>query len=142
MGGTKQITGIEVELRSYSTPYTYENMSIEFAHTTDDIFPDDPAIDWSDMVINDQLTVITFDMVISSNGFQTIDFDENFCYNGTDNLILRVRNNSDDWDSGYGKGYYDFSPAINRAAQAYSDGSYPTGDGNRTNSRINIKFKY
>ena len=142
LGTTKQITGLEVDLRSYTTPYTYDNMSIELAHTTDDIFDDTPAVDWSDMVINDQLTVLTFDMVITSNGYQTITFDNNFCYNGTDNLIIRVRNNKGDWDSGFGRGYYDFSPAISRAAYKAEDDNYPTGNGQRTNNRVNIKFKY
>lgn len=142
-GGERQITGIEMEVQDYITPYTYNNITVNLYHVVEDIFDSAPAIDLSDLTTSDKVTCITGHTVtITANGWITIDFDTNFCYNGTSNLLMEIKNEDGTWVSGYGKGKYDFSPAISRAAHAHADGAYPTGDGTRTNSRVNTKFKY
>lgn len=143
-GGERQITGIEVEVGGYANGYTYNNQNILLYHVTEDIFDSDPAIDLSDLTTSDEtLCKSAFSWVVTSGtGFKSIDFDTNFCYNGTDNLLLVWENRDGSWQSGYGSGRYDFSPAISRAATERQDNIYPTGNGTRSNSRINIKFKY
>jgi len=141
-GGTKQITGIEVEMQGYTTPYTYNNMTVKLGHVVESIFDTTPAVDWSDMTVSNVITATTFNMTINASGFQVITFNTNFCYDGTSNLIIGVDNNDGTWESGFGSGKYNFTPAINRAAYKAQDTTFPTGNGTRNNSRINIKFKY
>ena len=140
--GEIQIEGIEVEVGGYTTPYTYLNQKLYLYHVTEDEFDSSPAIDLSDLTVSDETLVAEFDLVISSNGWQVVDFDTNFCYNGTDNLLMVWENRDGSWSIGFGYGEYDFSPAINRAAYKATDSAYPTGNGTRNNSRINIKFRY
>jgi len=143
LGATKQITGLEFEVTGYSTPYPYNNLEIWLHQTTDSIFPSSsPQINLSDMTISNSVNVATVNLSITSNGWQVINFSTNYCYDGIDNLIVEYRNYDGTWQTGFGSGKYDFSPAISRAAQAQSDPSFPTGTGSRTNSRINTKFKY
>ena len=141
-GNERNIQGIQYEVAGYTTPYTYSNVSVYAAHVVEDIFPSSPAVDNSDMTLSDETLVYSGNLTISSSGFNTLNFSTPFCYNGTSNLLLRFENRDGQWNSGYGWGEYDFSPAISRVAYKYQDNSYPTGTGNRSNSRINIKFDY
>lgn len=139
----RQIEGIEIEVGGYTTPYTYINQNLILYHVQEDTFDSSPAVNLSDLTISDETYVKSgFTFTISSNGYQTITFDENFCYNGTDNLLLVWENRDGSWASGFGHGEYDFSPSISRAAHKEQDTTYPTGDGTRTNGRINTIFKY
>lgn len=142
LGDTKQMTGIEFEVTSYTTPYTYNNLEIWVHHVVEDIFDSSPLVNLSDLTISDTLKVATTNLTISSNGWQTITFDENFCYNGTSNIVLEFRNYDGTWQSGFGRGKYDFSPSISRAAHKATDGQFPTGAATRSNSRVNMRFKY
>ena len=142
LGATKQLTGIEFEVKSYTTPYYYNNLEIWMHHVTESIFDSSPAVNLSDMTISDSIKVATLNLAISSNGWQTITFDDNFCYNGSDNIILEFRNYDGTWGSGFGSGKYDSSPSIDRAAYKAADNNFPSGSGTRSNARVNMKFKY
>ena len=143
VGAAKQITGIEFEVSSYTTPYAYNNLEIWLHQVTNSIFPSTtPQINLSDMTISKSVKVATVNLSIATNGWQTINFSTNYCYDGINNLIVEYRNYDGTWISGYGSGKYDFTPSISRAAYQYSDSSFPTGTGDRSNSRINTKFKY
>ena len=142
MAGTKQITGIEIEIGGYTVPYTYNNQTIKLAHlapaTTQ--FDANPAINWSDMPVSDVTVVKSFNWTISTNGWLVINFDTNFCYNGTSNLILGWENRDGSWTSGYG--YAESTLITNKGAYANQDMAYPTGNGTRYSYRMNIRFKY
>lgn len=142
MAGTKQITGIEIEIGGYTVPYTYNNQTIKLAHlapaTT--TFDFNPAIDWSDMPVSDVTIVKTFNWTISTNGWLVINFDTPFCYNGTSNLILGWENRDGSWTSGFG--YAESTLILSKGAYANQDMSYPTGNGNSLSYRMNIRFKY
>lgn len=64
----RQITGIEVEVGGYSTPYTYLNQNIKLYHVEEEIFDIGPAIDLSDLTVSDELLVKgNYTFTISSN---------------------------------------------------------------------------
>jgi hypothetical protein len=141
LGATKQITGIEVEVSSYTTPYIVNNQTIKIYHISQSIFDSTPAVNLSDLTLLDETIVkASFTFTISPNGWQTINFDDNFCFNGTDNILISWENRDGTWTSGFGNGEY--AVASSKAAHKATDDNYPTGNGTRTNGRINIKFKY
>lgn len=142
IGAARQITGIQIEVAGYTTPYTFNNQTIKMAHlapaTTQ--FDTAPAVDWSDMPVSEVTTVKTFNWTISANGIIDINFDQNFCYNGTSNLIIGWENRDGSWQSGYG-----WAETLNSGgsgAKKYQDTTYPTGNGTRIGSRINLRLKY
>lgn len=136
----KQITSIEFEVSSYTPGYTYDPILIYVAHCAESIFDSDPAVDGSDLTLTDETLVYNDAWTISSNGWQNFNFDNNFCYDGTSNLYVRVENRDGTWQSGYGNGEY--AVTVDRAMRKYQDNSYPTGNGTRYSSRINTKFNY
>lgn len=140
--GEIQITGIEVEVSGYTTPYSYENFEVWLSEVTESTLYDPPAVNGTDMTKANEQMCFQGTFTISSNGFVSINFDTNYCFSGAKNLFVEFRNYDGSWQSGFGHGEYDFSPAISRAGYKATDGSYPTGTGTRTNGRINIKFDY
>jgi hypothetical protein len=136
----RNIQGIQFELAGYTTPYTYNNLSIYMAHCVEDVFPIGPAVDGSDLTLTDETLVWSGNYTISSNGFQSITLDTPFCYNGTSNLYVRFENRDGSWQSGFGWGEY--AVAIDKAMYKFQDTTYPTGFGNEYNSRVNWKFEY
>jgi hypothetical protein len=142
--GGKQINGIELEVKSYTTPYTYNDVKIYLAEVVEDTFDSAPAVDGSDLTITNETLCFEGNITISSNGWQVINFNVgNMCYDRDSgrNLYMRVENRDGTWQSGFGRGKYDASPAISRAMHKATDTNYPTGNGTRTNSRVNTKFK-
>jgi len=142
IGAARQITGIQIQLTGYSTPYTFNNQTIKMAHlapaTTQ--FDAAPAINWSDMPVSDVTVVKSFNWTITANGFIDINFDQNFCYNGTSNLIIGWENRDGNWQSGYG--WAEAIGSTNSGAIAFLDANYPTGNGTRINQRMNLRIKY
>lgn len=138
----RQITGIQIEVGFFSTPYTFNNQTIKMAHlaigTT--TFDSAPAVDWSDMPVTDVTIVKSFNWTILANGIIDINFDTNFCYNGTSNLILGWENRDGSWAVGYG--YGKTIGSSNSGAIKSQDGSYPTGNGTRISNRLNLRLKY
>lgn len=142
--GGKQITGIELEVSGYTTPYTYNNVKIYLAEVVQSEFDSAPAVDGSDLTLSNETLVFDGNITISSNGWKVINFNVgNMCYDRDSgrNLYMRIENRDGTWQSGYGSGRYDFSPAINRAMYKATDSAFPTGNGTRTNSRVNTRFK-
>jgi hypothetical protein len=142
IGAARQITGIQVEMVGYSTPYTFNNQTIKMAHlapaTTQ--FDAAPAINWSDMPVSDVTVVKSFNWTIAANGFIDINFDTNFCYNGTSNLIIGWENRDGSWASGYG--WTKSISSTSSGAQIAIDANYPTGNATRINQRMNLRIKY
>jgi len=140
-GGEKQLTGLEVEVKGYTSGYTYNNFEIWLYEVEEDVFSSPQPVDLSNLTLSNEQLVKTFNWTISTNGFQVWDFDTNYCYSGTKNLMMICRNYDGSWQSGYGWGEYDFSQAISRSFYKATDNYFPTGTGTRTNARINTKFK-
>lgn len=139
--GQIQITGLEVERGSVTAGYPTNNMQIWISEITEEIFDSAPAVDGADLTKSNEVKVFDGNLTWNS-GWNEVTFDTNYCYGGSNNLLVEWRNYDGSWQSGYGHGEYDFSPAVSRAAYKATDDAYPTGDGIRNNSRINTIFKY
>lgn len=143
VGDERQITGIEVEVTGYAANYTFLNQTLKLYHVTQSTFNASPPVNLSDLTVSNATTVKeNFSFVVATNGWQSINFDTNFCYNGTSNLILVWENRDGSWASGFGNGLYDSALSTNKSAYKFQDTTYPTGTGTRASLRINIKFKY
>lgn len=144
----KNITGLQIHMAGYSTGYTYNNQTIKMAHITDSQFGSSVQIlntngDVSGIGgLKDLQTVKTFNWTVTS-GYNNINFQSNFCYNGIDNLLIIWMNKDGSWASGYG-----WAECHSTSAQFLSwykqlDASYPTGFGTRNSAtRPNMKINY
>ena len=142
----KLIHGLEIEMGGYSTPYTYYNQTIKIAHTSDLEFGDNVKTDLTNINNITNLTTVKsgFDWTINSSGYQTIDFDTNFEYNGNDSLLIIWENNDSDWDSGFGYAICHFDNTYVESWYKHQDNSYPSSSyGTKDLSyRPNFKIKY
>ena len=137
-----QITGINIQIAGYSNGYTYNNQTIKLYHVVESVFDNNgQPIDLSNLTIYDETIVKeNFTWTIFGSGWKSFTFDTNFCYNGTDNLLLVWENRDGSWASGFGHGEYEV--AVDKAADDRADNAFPTGNANLvTNARINIQFK-
>jgi len=142
----KLIHGIEIQMGGYTTPYTYYNQTIKLAHTSDLEFGDNVKTDLTNINNVANLTIVkdSFDWTISSSGYQTIDFDTNFEYNGDDSLIIIWENRDADWNSGFGYAVCHFDNTYVESWYKHQDNSYPSSSyGTKDLSyRPNFKIKY
>lgn len=142
MDGAKQITGVEFNHTGFTGGYTYLDQRIFVAHVEESEFSALPMVDLSDLTITDltECKESFTNTLLSPAGFKRFDFDTNFCYNGTSNLILVWENRDGSWASGFGSTR--FTVATNKAAYKYQDDEYPFGVGENSSARPNIKFQY
>jgi len=144
MGGSKQLTGLQVNRASYTLPYTYLNQEIWIGEVSNATFPTStPAVDFSDLTFTSPLVKVknAFTDTITTNGVWTsFTFDTNFCWSGTNNLLVLWKNLDGTWQSGYGTGQAAF--ATNKSMQKASDPSYPTGNGTRGSAPVLYIFNY
>ena len=144
-GVSKQFTGLAYQLNGWTNGYTMPNQNIEIFHTSDTIIKsggtaNDPVND-----IRDKTSVKSNFTFVAQNGttYVQIDFDTNFCWNGTDNVVVRWTNNDGNWNSGHGwtEG---ISGAGYRFAYDYQDDNPVPGNAVllRTTQRPNIRFNY
>lgn len=144
----RNITGLQIHMAGYSTGYTFNNQTIKLAHINDAQFGTNVQItntngDVSGIAgLKDLQTVKTFNWTVTS-GYNNINFDSKFCYNGVDNLLIIWMNKDGSWQSGYG-----WAECHSTSAQFLSwykqlDASYPTGFGTRNSAtRPNMKINY
>ncbi len=99
MGGTRQITGIQFyNALSDSIPWTYSEVVIKFAHCTGTshstanfvgTFPDQEIVGVTG--ISDEATVYDGSLSLeNTSGWNSIELDTNFCYDGTSNLVISI----------------------------------------------------
>ena len=109
IGAPRQIRGIEVQVSSFTTPYTFNNQTIKLAHlapaTTQ--FDATPAVDWSDMPVSDVTIVKVFNFTITANGFIQILFDQSRC-----RKLLRARLDLPNWKRNKAKPTFEFKNFI------------------------------
>jgi len=137
--GQIQITGFEMQRGSVTSPYPTNNMQIWLSEIDENLFDSYPAVDGADLTKSNEVKVFDGNLTWAS-GWNEITFDTNYCFSGNKSLLVEFRNYDGTWTSGYGHGEY--AVAISKAAYKYSDDAYPTGNGTRTNGRINTIFKY
>jgi hypothetical protein len=141
--GEKQINSISFELKNYSGGYTLNNQTIKLAHITDSQFGTSVQCDLSGIGgLSDLTTVKSFNWS-ASNGWVTFTFDDNFCYNGVDNLMIVWENRDGTWASGYGWAESHSTSSQYLTWYVYQDDTYPTGSGWRSSAnRPNIRIGY
>ena len=114
MGGPSSITSISFEMSAFAQQRNYK---IYLAHTT----ASNLASGWAStagaqLVFSSSQTLHT--------GWNTFDFTTPFAYNGTDNLLLIVRDSTGSYESG--NSWYTHSTTDVRARYTYQDsGVYP-----------------
>jgi len=159
MGVSKQLTGLTLKAGRYSGSYAYspQNQYIKIAHTADSVLPSgtmsptgSPAANLSMsniLTITDETLVAsgTFSIPnLSSGDYHTFSFnDNNFCYNGIDNIVIFWINNWGSYSSGREWWMVDDTSTAsqNRGAYAKAISSMPTGF-SRQNTRPVTRFTY
>ena len=143
LGSAKQFTGLQVE-RVSGTAISQLNQTIQLMHVTEDEMNLYPAMDLSDLTVSDRTTVYTGSVYLSSSaGYKTVNFDTNFCYNGTDNVAVLWENR----DGAFTYSYPTFETRTNAADSNkgmwdYKDDDYADLVPARVSRRYNIKFLY
>lgn len=144
LGASKQISGLQIHPSSFTVPYTFLNQEIWIGQISNSTFPTStPQVNFSDLTFTVPLTKVknAFTYTVSANNlWVTINFDTNFCYNGTNNLLIVWKNYDGSWASGYGT--HQVANVVSRAMWAGNDPSYPTGTGTRTNYPLLVKLNY
>lgn len=101
MGAAKTINFVAFYNRSYGSITSLPNQTLKIGHVAQSSFGSTPLIGLQDLTITD-LTNVKSNFAYSTyanNLWWLINFDINFVYNGTSNLILIWENNANDWSS-------------------------------------------
>ena len=140
MNGATDINSIAFDY-AYSSPMTKKtNVNVYLGHTTQNDFASTSA--W--VPRSDLHLVYSGAMNCTVQGWNTFALDSIFHYNGTDNLVLVIDDNSDQYDgSAYTFRYQSQTPNY-RSMYYQSDSSNPDPTnpptGTRTYNRCNVKF--
>jgi hypothetical protein len=157
LGSAKQFTGLQLS-KAYTEPsgITQLNQTIKIYHTTATELPstiNTSGTFGSSLTLNgvnaflpvsDETTVLNSSWYqTASSGWKNLNFSSNFCYNGTDNVVVMWVNN----DGAYDVTNYPFwdvdstSASTNRGGWQYSDSSGPTSV-SRNSQRPHLKLNY
>lgn len=148
--GQKQINGLQWMFGESVSSFTRPNITVKLYHTTDSVIPASPTTSLETQMNGvTEITKVLDDgtMTISgTNGnFSTLfTFEENFCYNGTDNLIIQVEDRSNQVGTNYSS-MWEGSTATasdNRGCWNRSDASYAALNPVRGDFRNNVKLLY
>ena len=140
LNGPMSIDNISFQY-AYTSPSTVKNnVNIYLGHTTQSRFTST-----SDYIPATGLTLVYSGNLNCTQGWNSFTFTTPFQYNGTDNLVLAIDDNSGDYD-GYEYTFYAHNADSTRAIHFYQDGndismSSPSADNeDYTSTRSNVKF--
>ena len=141
MNGPQSISSVAFQY-AYSSPSTVKNsVNIYMGHTTQSTFASE-----TNYISSSNLTLVYSGNLNCQQGWNTFNLTTPFQYNGTDNLVLVVDDNSGDYNSD-SYTFYAHDAGANRAVHYYQDGadismSSPTSADyyDVTNYRSNVKF--
>ncbi len=137
--GTIKSVSFYVDNSSPSS-YTMNNQKIFLGHTSATGFDSSPAEDvTSDITVTDY-TECYSGSITFVHGWNTITLDQDFAYNNSGNLVVKLENRDGSYASPYPA--FDYTTASNKSAYKYSDNSYPTADGTRSSIRPNMRFMF
>lgn len=131
------ITGLSFEYAYSSASTAKTDVDIYLAHRSSSTFSS--SSDWTPI---DQATLVYHGDLNCTQGWNNIDFDTYFAYNGHDNLVVIVDDNSNDYD---GNSYiFDTHTATGNVSMYYysdSNNADPMSppSGTRTTTRCDIK---
>lgn len=137
-----QITGIDIQVGSYTGGYTYNNQEIWMGQISNATFPTtSPQVNFSDLTFTVPLTKVknSFTYTPVNNTWQTFTFDSPYCYDGTGYTLIVWYNYDGSWASGYGTGQV--ANVVSKNMYAVADGAFPTGTGTRTNYPMLIRTR-
>ena len=128
---------------SYSSEHTFD-IDVYMKHVSKEAFSDPTDIETfspTDKVYSGPWTIPA-----NTDGWMTIDFDTPFAYNGNDNLLIGIDENSDD----FAIRYFMYTAANNSVLSYFSDDQNPnpcdlssfTGFKEMINQRPNIKLVF
>lgn len=157
LGSAKQFTGLELS-KAYTEPsgMTHLNQTLKIYHTTASVLPSTIQTSGTfgsnltltganaTMTVTDETTVLNGSFYHSATaGWKPLTFSNNFCYNGTDNVVFMWINNMGAYDtSNYPYWDTDSTTASSqKGGWNYSDSSGPTSL-SRANNRPHLKLKY
>lgn len=142
IGAARQITGLEYYVSIGSDTTIFQNQTVILAHVVENEHTASPTIGLSELTITDAVTAYTGNYVVDGALWKGITFDENFCYNGSDNLIVIIYNN-DGFGSAFQNVEFVFDTEVNYyTAYASNSGSFPTTVDARTFARPVIRFSH
>ena len=143
MNGPGEIHSVAFQY-AYATPMSSKtNVTIYLGHTSQSTFSST-----SDYIPVDSLTAVYTGSLNCTQGWNTFNFTAPFQYNGTDNLVLAVDDNSDAYN-GSAYVFYVHSVGANRSLYFYSDSNNPdptnpttvtTNSSYSSGNRSNVKF--
>ena len=142
-------------------PQTFSGISFEYAHTSPSTDKTDVNIylghttmtqfsSSSDYVPFDSLQLVYSGHLNCQQGWNEFSFNAPFNYNGTDNLVVVVDDNSNDYNGSSYTFYTHSTDGVNMCHALFSDSNNPdptnlssfSGSNNLYSSRNNIKFHY
>jgi hypothetical protein len=143
MGGPNELHSVSFQY-SYSSPSTVKNnVTIYLGHTTQSSFSGT-----SDYIPAAGLQQVYTGNLNCQQGWNTFTFTTPFQYNGTDNLVLVVDDNSDDYDGSSYTFYVHSTGNDYRSLYYYSDSNNPdpsnptavSTNSSRSTNRSNVIF--
>ena len=148
--GQKQINGLQWMFGTSVSSFTRPNITVKLYHTTDSIIPASPTTS-----LETQMNGVTELTKVLDNGTMTIAgangsfstlflFEKNFCYNGTDNLVIQVEDRSNQMGTNYTNMWEgaNNTPTVSRGCWDRTDTSYASLSPTRGNFRNNVKLLY
>jgi hypothetical protein len=139
-------TGLEFQVSGYSTGYTKANQVLKMAHIQQTQFISTAQADLTNITHTDLTTVKNNYSQTFVNGWNAVNFDTNFEWNGVDSILVIFENRSGQWNSGYGWGEshtYGLRSTAYLSASQQLDAAFPTTQPlTRSRNRLNLKLKY
>ena len=130
----KQITAIAFQWEGWAPDYTANDQLIKMAHISGSAFPSPADIDNADVnggfaptftTVKNKFSTLNFSPNIGTGGFIKNEFDTNFTYNGTSNLLINWENHDSSWAGSWGW-VEGFSTGTKRHALWFDDDIFPT----------------
>ncbi len=143
MNGAADITGVAFQY-AYSSPSTAKtNVNIYMGHTSQSSFTST-----SNYIPSSNLQLVYSGNLNCTQGWNTFNFTTPFHYNGSDNIVIAVDDNSYDYDGSSYTFYVHSTSGADRSLYYYSDSynpdpSSPSSSGatsSISSNRSNIKF--
>lgn len=121
MGASGTISSISFDIASISSTITLNNQKIYFKHVNKDNFllKNYPGTNGYELVFDGSIT-------FSETGWIEIPLDNEFIYNGEDNLEILIENKDGSYEFSYPRFNYQTGLSNYRLRRDYKDGSFPS----------------
>ena len=139
LGDAQSFTSISYNVMTTPSNYTMENQKIYLRHTTESVLTE---VSFNDPSTDDSYNEVFSGTVIwDGAGWATILFDNEFAYNGVDNLEI-FYTNEDGTYSGGQPGFQATAAEGDRSVYKHQDGDFPTTNGTLFGYYPNIRLYY